>query len=116
MRSKTIYENFNSTKFYKKSNSFYGQNPSVGKQALNLIEARELPAAQAARKSKSFYTHRQKFFLLTPHPTLSHKGRGELEEKTFGRRYKKGFSRGNSRRSGGRSLDSLNNAGLNVFD
>jgi hypothetical protein len=27
------------------------------------------------------------FFLLTPHPTLSHKGRGELEEKTFGKRY-----------------------------
>jgi hypothetical protein len=27
------------------------------------------------------------FFLFTPHPTLSHKGRGELEEKTFGKRY-----------------------------
>jgi hypothetical protein len=28
------------------------------------------------------------FFLLTPHPALSHKERGELEEKTFGKRYK----------------------------
>jgi L-lactate dehydrogenase complex protein LldF len=28
------------------------------------------------------------FFLLTPHPTLSHKGRGELEEKTFGKCYR----------------------------
>jgi hypothetical protein len=27
------------------------------------------------------------FFSLTPHPTLSHKGRGKLEEKTFGNRY-----------------------------
>jgi hypothetical protein len=27
------------------------------------------------------------FFLLTSYPTLSHKGRGELEEKTFGKRY-----------------------------
>jgi hypothetical protein len=30
----------------------------------------------------------KRFFLFTPHPTLSHKGRGELEEKTFGKRYK----------------------------
>ncbi|MFA4904413.1 MAG: hypothetical protein WC600_16890 [Desulfobaccales bacterium] len=33
------------------------------------------------------YIIAKSFFLLTPHPTLSHKGRGELEEKTFGKRY-----------------------------
>jgi hypothetical protein len=43
------------------------------------------------RPTFDIYSLPKSFFLLTPHPTLSHKGahkgRGELEEKTFGKRY-----------------------------